>query len=160
MRVKTSDCGRRPRNANRKEPQYQQTRMVTAMIHSHGASAGDPIDEPMVAFARCSKLQGIIVGGQKSVELASEINGRGNVRVASAAKCRRAARQYDVELFDWRPRTFKALETTLDWLLDFLGPVWIDAQRPAVRQDLCSGLKRRVFVIEDRAGSAVSSRRC
>jgi hypothetical protein len=88
--------------------------------------------------------------------------------VASTANSGRAAGQYDVALVDWRRRTFKTLETTLDWLVDFLGPegllvIWIDPQKPAVRQDLYSGLEQRGFVIEDRAiheyGAAVSARR-
>jgi hypothetical protein len=142
--------------------------MVTDMTHSHRAPAADPIVEPVIAHARCSKPQGIIVGGAKSVELAPELNRRGYVRVASTANCGRAAQQYDVALVDWRRHTFKAIETTLDWLLDFLAPegllvIWIDAQRPSVRQGLCSGLERRGFIVEDRAvheyGSAVSARR-
>ena len=69
---------------------------------------------------------------------------------------------------DWRQRTFQALETTLDWLVEFLKPggllvVWLDPQKQAVRQGFYAGLERRGFVIEDRAvhefGSAVSARR-
>jgi hypothetical protein len=56
----------------------------------------------MIALARCSKLQRVIVAGSKSVELASELNRRGYVRVASTANSDRAAGQYDVALVDWR----------------------------------------------------------
>jgi len=124
------------------------------MTHSHLAPTGDRIIDPMLALARCSQQQRIIVAGSNSVELAFELDRRGYVRVASAANCGRAAGQYNVALVDWRRRTFKALEMTLDWLVDFLSPegllvIWIDSQRPAVRQELCSGLERRGFVIED-----------
>jgi hypothetical protein len=150
----TPDRVRRPRKARGRDPQNQQIRMVTVMTHSHFASAVDPIVEPMIALARCSKLQRIIVAGSKSVELASKLNRRGYVRVASTANSGRAAGQYDV--VDWRRRTFKTLETTLDWLVNFLGPegllaIWIDPQKPAVREDLYSRLEQRGFVIEDRA---------
>jgi hypothetical protein len=77
------------------------------------------------------------------------------------------AGQYDVALVDWRRRTFNALETTLDWLVDFLSPagvvVWVDPLKLAARQDLRSALERRGFVIEagtvHHYGSAVSARR-
>ncbi len=142
--------------------------MVTVMTRSHLAPTGDRILEPMIALARCSKQQRIVVAGSKSIELTSELNRRGFIHVASTANCGRAAGQYDVTLVDWRRRTFQALETTLDWLVDFLKPggllvVWIDPQKEAVRQDLYAGLERRGFLIEDRAvhefGSAVSARR-
>jgi hypothetical protein len=137
------------------------------MTRSHLVPTGDRILEPMIALARCSKQQRIVVAGSKSIELSSELYRLGFIRVASTANCGRAARQYDVALVDWRRRTFQALEATLDWLVDFLSPggllvVWIDPQKPTVRQDLYAGLERRGFLIEDRAvhdfGSAVSAR--
>ena len=138
------------------------------MTRSQSFPTGDRILEPMIALARCSAQHRIIVAGSKSIELTSELNRRGFVRVASTANCGRAAGQYDVALVDWRRRTFQALETTLDWLVDFLSPegllvIWIDPQKPAVRQHLYAGLERSGFLIEDKAvhdfGSAVSARR-
>ena len=137
------------------------------MSRSYSVSTGDRILEPMIALAGCSKQQRIVVAGSKNIELTSELNRRGFIHVASTANCGRAAGQYDVALVDWRRRTFRALETTLDWLVDFLKPggllvVWIDPQKQAVRQDLYAGLERRGFLIQDRAvdelGSAVSAR--
>ncbi len=139
-----------------------------AMTHSHTLSAGDRIIEPMIALARCSKPQRIIVAGSKSLELAAELNRRGYDRVASTANCGRAANQYDIALVDWRGRTFRALETTLDWLVDFVAPeglvvVWVEPQKPTARQNLRSALEGRGFVIEDGTvhdyGSAISARR-
>jgi hypothetical protein len=138
------------------------------MTRSHSVSTGDRILEAMIALAGCSKQQRIVVAGSKSIELTSELNQRGFFYVASTANCGRAAEQYDVALVDWRRRTFQALETALDWLVDFLKPggqlvVWIDPQKQAVRQDLYAVLERRSFLIEDRAvhefGSAVLARR-
>jgi hypothetical protein len=137
------------------------------MTRPHLAPTCDRIVEPMIALARCSNPQRILVAGSKSFELASELSRRGFVRVASTANCGRPAGQYDVALVDWRRRPLRALETTLDWLVDFLAPdgllvIWIDPQKPAVRQGLCSRLEGRAFVIEDTAvheyGSAVSAR--
>jgi hypothetical protein len=138
------------------------------MTRSHLGPTCDRIVEPMLALARCSNPQRILLAGSKSFELASELSSRGFVRVASTANCGRPSRQYDVALVDWRRRPLRALETTLDWLVDFLTPegllvIWIDPQKPAVRQGLCSRLEVRGFVIEDKAvhehGSAVSARR-
>jgi hypothetical protein len=138
------------------------------MTRSHLVLTSDRILEAMIGVARCSKQQRIIVAGSKSIELTSELYRRGFIDVASTANCGRAAGQYDVALVDWRQRTFQALETTLDWLVGFLSlggllVVWIDPQKPAVRQGLYAGLERRGFLIEDRAvhefGSAVSRQR-
>jgi acetolactate synthase regulatory subunit len=138
------------------------------MVQSRSVGADERIIEPMIALARCSKLQRIIVAGSRSVELVLELHRSGYVRAAATANCGHAAGQYDVALVDWRQRTFKALERTLDWLVEFLGPaavlvVWIDPQKPTVRQELQRALERRGFVVEavtaGEDGSAVSARR-
>src|SRR5579864_9144903 len=87
---------------------------------THCASADDRIVELMTALARCSRLQPVLVVGAKSIELASELGRRGYVRVGSNANCGQAAGQYDVALVDWRGRTLRALQTTLDRLVGFL----------------------------------------
>jgi hypothetical protein len=142
--------------------------MVNVMIQSSPAPAGDRIIESMIALARCSKQQRIIVAGSKSVELMFDLHRRGYDRAAATANCGRPAGQYDVALVDWRRRTFRTMETTLDWLMDFLGPdatlvVWVDSQKPAANQNLHAALERRGFLIEDGAvhefGYAVSARR-
>lgn len=92
------------------------------MTRSHCVSTGDRILEAMIALAGCSKQQRIVVAGAKSIELTSELTQRGFFHVASTANCGRAAEQSDVALVDWRRRTFQALETALDWLVDFLKP--------------------------------------
>lgn len=144
------------------------TWMVTVMPQLRLNSAGDRIIEPMVALARCSKQHRIIVAGAKSVELTFELHRRGYGRVSATANCGHPAGQYDVALVDWRQRTFKALETTLDWLVDYLSPaavlvVWVDPQKPTANQTLRSALERRGFIVEAATvhedGSAVSARR-
>jgi hypothetical protein len=124
--------------------------------------------EPMLALGRCSKQHRIIVVGSRSVELMFELHRRGYNRAASTANCGLPAGQYDVALVDWRRRTFRVLETTLDWLVDFLSSkgilvVWVDPQKPAANEELRSSLQRRGFVIEDGTvheyGYAVSARR-
>lgn len=92
----------------------------------------------------------------------------GYVRASGAVNCGHPAGQYDVAFVDWRQRTFRTLEKTLDWLVGFLSPtgvlvVWVDSQKPAANQDLCSALERRGFVVESVTahadGSAFSARR-
>jgi hypothetical protein len=138
------------------------------MTRSRDAVAIERIIEPMVALAGCSKLQPIVVVGTKSIELMFELNRRGYARVASSANCGQAAGQYDVALVDWRQRTFRALETTLDRQLEYLSPggvlvLWLDAQKPAANQAIRSALEARGLVIEAATvredGSAVAARR-
>jgi hypothetical protein len=123
------------------------------MIHSHLISADAGIIQPMIELARCSKLQRIIIAGSKSRELRSELHRRGFVRVATTASCGLPAGQYDVALVDWRQHSVKALETTLDWLMDFLSPtgvlvVWVDPQGPADNRKLHAAIEKHGLVVE------------
>jgi hypothetical protein len=134
---------------------------------AHPIPESDRILEPMIALARCTNLHRIIVAGAKSVELMFDLQRRGYAR-AAGTDCGRPAGQYDVALVDWRQRTFKELDTTLAWLVDFVSPagvlvVWIDPQKTAAIQNLRSALARRGFVVEAGTvgddGCAVSARR-
>jgi hypothetical protein len=143
--------------------------MVAVMIQSRLTPAGERIIEPMLTLARCSKLQRIVVAGSKSAELMFELHRRGYVRVATTANCGLPAGQYDVALVDWRLRSVKALDTTLDWLVDFLSPtgvlvVWVDPQERAGNRKLRSALQRHGLIVEAGTirehGSALSAQRC
>jgi len=138
------------------------------MTHSHLIPADAGIIQPMIELARCSKLQRIIVAGSKGVELRSELHRRGFVRVATTASCGLPAGQYDVALVDWRQRSVKALESTLDWLMDFLSPtgvlvVWVDPQEPASNRQLRFAIEKHGLVVEAGTvcehGSAVAAQR-
>jgi hypothetical protein len=138
------------------------------MSQSRLTPAGEQIIEPMIELARCSKLDRIIVAGATSAALMFELHRRGYVRVATTANCGLPAEQYDVALVDWRERSIKALDTTLDWLVDFLNPggvlvVWIDPQEPAANRKLRSMLQKHGLVVEAGTlrehGSAVSAQR-
>jgi len=114
---------------------------------------GDRIIDPMIALAGCSTQHRILVAGSKSVEMMIELHQRGYVRAAATGNCGRPAGQYDVALIDWRRRTLRDLETTLDWLGKFLVPagvlvVWVDAQKPAANQSLRASLEKRGYVVE------------
>ncbi len=122
----------------------------------------------MIALARCSKLQRIIVAGEKSIELTMELERRGYRHVVATANCGRPAEQYEVALVDWRRRTFRTLDATLDWLVGFLRPegvlvAWTDPQKLAARETLNAAWEKRGFVIETTTvhvdGYAVSARR-
>jgi hypothetical protein len=138
------------------------------MLQSRLIPASERIIEPMVALARCSKLQRIIVAGSRSAELMFELHRRGYIRVATTGSCGLPAGQYDVALIDWRQRSIKALETTLDWLVEFLPPagvlvVWVDPQEPAANRKLRAILEKHGLVVEAgtvrEQGSAVSAQR-
>jgi hypothetical protein len=105
---------------------------------SFQVAIGERIIDPMIALAGCSTEHRIVVAGSKSIELMLQLHHRGYLRAAATANCGRPAGQYDVALVDWRRRTLRSLETTLDWLVNFLKPdgvlvVWVDAQKPARR---------------------------
>jgi acetolactate synthase regulatory subunit len=123
------------------------------MTQLHPSAANERIIEPMIALAHCSQQDRIIVAGSKAIELMSLLQRRGYVRAAATASCAHAAKQYHVALVDWRQRSLQALETTLDWLVDYLNPVgvlviWVDPQKPAAHQTLRTALQRRGFRIE------------
>jgi hypothetical protein len=116
-------------------------------------ATGDRIIDPMIALAGCTTQHRILVAGSKSMELMIELHRRGYLRAAATGNCGRPAGQYDVALIDWRRRTLRDLEATLDWLGGFLRPtgvlvVWVDAQKPAAGQSLRASLERRGYMIE------------
>src|SRR5262245_36104311 len=142
--------------------------MVATMIQARLIPAGERIVEPMLALPRCSKLQRIVVAGSKSAELMFALHRRGHIRVATTSNCGLPAAQYDVALVDWRQRSLKALETTLDWLVDFLHPtgvlvVWVDPQEHDGNRKLRAALERHGLIVEAGTirehGSAVLARR-
>lgn len=131
-------------------------------------ATGDRIIDPMIALAGCSTEHRIVVAGSKSIDLMLELHHRGYLRAAATANCGRPAGQYDVALVDWRRRTLRSLETTLDWLVNFLKPdgvlvVWVDAQKPEANQSLRASIESRGFVIEHgtvhECGCALAARR-
>jgi hypothetical protein len=138
------------------------------MIQSRLTSSGDLIVEPMIGLARCSKRHRIIVAGAKRSELMFELHRRGYSRVATTTTCGLPDGQYDVALVDWRGHSIKALATTLDWLVHFLGPsgvlvAWVDPQERASNRKLRALLEEHEFVVEAGTvrdhGSAVAARR-
>src|SRR5258708_8869068 len=93
--------------------------------------AGQRIVEPIIALAHCSKLARIIVTGANSAEAVIDLHRLGYARAATTLNCGLPAGQYDVVLLDGRQRSIKAIETTLDWLADFLSLtgvliLWLD----------------------------------
>ena len=124
--------------------------------------------ESLVDLARCSKLHRIIVAGLKSPELMLELHRRGFNRVATTATCGLPRGQYDVAVVDWQGHSIKALETTLDWLVHFLGSlavmvIRVDSHERAVNRKLAAMLERLGFRVEIgtrcEQGLAVSARR-
>jgi hypothetical protein len=119
---------------------------------SFKVAAGDRIIDPMIALAGCSTGDRIVVAGSKSTEMMMELQRRGYLRAAATGNCGRPAGQYDVALVDWRRRPLRTLETTLDWLVNFLNPtgvlvVWADALKPEASQSLRASLEKRGFIV-------------
>jgi hypothetical protein len=137
-------------------------------MSSPQVTTGDRIIDPMIALAGCSTRQRIVVAGSRSMELMLELHRRGYLLAAATGNCGRPAGQYDVGLVDWRRRTLHALETTMDWLVNFLRPgavlvVWVDAQKPAANESLRASVEKRGFVIVNgtvhECGCALSAQR-
>src|SRR5262249_50005403 len=94
-----------------------------------------------MAFRSVSRQSHVDTNGAVMIPSRISQSCRGYVRVATTANCGLPAEQYDVALVDWRGRSIKALDATLDWFLDFLTParglvVWLDPQEPAANRKL------------------------
>jgi hypothetical protein len=138
------------------------------MALRNSTPAHERITESLVELARCSKQHRIIVAGSNSPALMFALHRRGYVRVATTATCGLPHGQYDVALVDWRGRSIKSLETTLDWLVHYLGSpalmvIWVDVQERAANRKLAAMLDRVGFRVEVGSrredGLAVSARR-
>jgi hypothetical protein len=138
------------------------------MTRSAPIPARERIIDSMVELARCSKLHRIIVAGSTAPELMCALHRRGYVRVATTACCGLPHGQYGVALVDWQGRSIKALESTLDWLVQFLAAsavlvIWLDTPERTANQKLESMLDRLGFHVEVgtlcERGLAISARR-
>jgi hypothetical protein len=132
-------------------------------------AGGERILEPMISLARCSKRSRIIVTGAKSAEVMVDLHRLGYQRATTTTSCGLPAGQYDVAFLDGRQCSIKAIETTLDWLVDFVGPagvliVWLDPHAGAAGPRLRAILDNHDFRIEvgtlHHRGAAVAARRC
>ena len=124
--------------------------------------------DSMVELARCSKSHRIIVAGSTAPELMLSLHCRGYGRIATLATCGLPHGQYGVALVDWQGRSIKALETTLDWLVQYLAwssvlVIWLDSRERSATRKLAPFLDRLGFHVEVGAlcehGLAVSASR-
>jgi hypothetical protein len=111
------------------------------------------IIDSMVELACCSKSHRIIVAGSAAPELMLSLHCRGYGRVATLATCGLPHGQYAVALVDWQGRSIKALETTLDWLVQYLASsavlvIWLDSRERLANHKLASILDRLGFHVE------------
>ena len=94
-------------------------------------AAGERIVKPIIALAHCSKLARIIVTGANSGEAVIDLRRLGYARATTTSNCGLPSGQYDVVLLDGRHRSIQAVETTLDWVADFLSLTGSAALRAA-----------------------------
>ena len=130
----------------------------------------DRILDTMIELSRCSVEQRIILAGSGGSRLLPGWRSRGYCHVVTTATCRLPRGQYTMACVEWRHRSIKALEATLDWLVHFLSAtgvlvIWID---PAIstapgRRELQSAIERFGFRVETGTrcenGFAISARR-
>jgi len=138
------------------------------MLQSRITPLGEGILESMIALARCSKQQRIIVAGVNSAQLMFELHRQGYMRVVTTRHSGLPHGQSDVALVDWRGHSIKALETMLDWLVHFLSPtgvlvICVDPQDRAGNRKLRIVLENHDLLVEAGTvrehGSAISARR-
>ena len=138
------------------------------MTPRNSTSAREHLTESLVELARCSKQHRIIIAGANSPELMFALHRRGYVRVATTTTCGLPHGQYDAALVDWQGRSIKSLETTLDWLVHYLGSpavmvICVDLQERAANRKLAAMLDKVGFRLEVgtrcEGGLAVSARR-
>src|SRR5262244_1690361 len=127
--------------------------MVSVVNPIRITAAGERIVKPIIALAHCSKLARIIVTGANSAEAVTDLHPLGYARATTMLNCGLPAGQYDVVILDGRQRSIKAIETTLDWVADFLSRtgvliVWLDPPQPATGRPLRTVLESRGFRIE------------
>jgi len=132
------------------------------------SAAGQRVVEPMISLAHCSKLARIIITGARGADVMVDLHRLGYTRATTTAHCGLPAGQYDVALVDGRQCSIKAIETTLDWLVDFVGAagvliVWLDPHQSVANPRLRTMLDGHGFRIEAGTigdqGSAISARR-
>src|SRR6201987_6477978 len=110
--------------------------MVPVMSPIRITAAGQRIVEPIIALTHGSKMATIIMTGANSAEAVIDLHRLGYARAATTLNCGLPAGQYDVVLLDGRQRSIKAIETTLDWVADFLSLtgvliVWLAPLEPS-----------------------------
>jgi len=111
---------------------------------------GGPITQTLISLAHISKTDRVLATGSLGTEILLELHRRGCTRVAATGSCGLPRGQYDVAVVGWRGDSFKALETTLFWLVHFLGPngamaIWISRDEEAPERKLRVMLKRLGF---------------
>jgi hypothetical protein len=129
----------------------------------------DRILDTMIELSRCTVEQRIILAGAGGSRRIPGWRSRGYCHVATTATCRLRRGQYNMACVEWRHRSIKALEATLDWLVHFLSAsgvlvIWIDAAiSTARRRELWSAIERFGFHVETEtrcgSGFACSARR-
>lgn len=126
------------------------------------------IVDAMIQLARAAKSHRMIVADSNRAEVFLELHRRGYSRVTTTSTCRVARDRYDVAFVAWREHSIKALETTLDWLVQLLGPasvlvVWVGPHERTPNKKLRLALGRLGFRIEAgttcEKGVVVSARR-
>jgi len=126
--------------------------------------------DTMIELSRCSRDDRIILAGAASSGRIVDWQRRGYRRVATTATCRLPDARYGVACIEWRHRSIKALEATLDWLVHFLSAnavlvIWTDAAISTApgRRELRGALERFGFAVDTGTrcenGFAISARR-
>jgi len=123
------------------------------MTQSELSMPDDKIVSTMIELARCTSHHRIILAGSSAPQCMLELHRRGYTRVATTANRGLPRGQYDIALVEWQAHSIKALETTLTWLVDFLGTagvlaIWVDARKCSSQRKLRLMLEGLGFRVE------------
>jgi hypothetical protein len=122
----------------------------------------------LVELARAKTSTRLLIAGDQTTQLLNELRRRGFENVLNIKNCGLPRGQFAVALVAWQDHSIKALETTLDWLVDFLSPtgvlgIWVGSVELGSHQKLSMALDRLGFRIESGTwvahGIAVCARR-
>jgi hypothetical protein len=134
-----------------------ETASLPALIKPRLNAYDEQIVGPMIALARSSIRDRIMMAGTNSAEFLFELHRRGYCDHCKLPFCEWAMR-----------RRFSRFKTTLDWLMDFLNPagvmvIWVDPMQPSKDREIRSALERRGLIVEvgsaGEDGTAISARR-
>jgi hypothetical protein len=123
------------------------------------ASIDQTIDS-LIELAGCSVEHRVLLAGATKPDRIPDWRSRGYHRVATMATSRLPRGQYDVAFVEWRQHSIKALETMLDWLVDFLSPRGVLVISIDLASDTATARRRLRSAIERLGFRAETGRRC
>jgi hypothetical protein len=120
----------------------------------------DQTIDSLIELAGCSVEHRILLAGTTSPDSIPDWRSRGYHRVATTATSKLPRGQYDAAFVEWRQHSIKALETMLDWLVEFLSPQGVLVISIDRASDTAPARRKLRSTIERLGFRAETGRRC